>query len=104
MYGSSIRTTLRKLKRCKSELTVNKPSTCDCLVKENIVGYYSSSSKLNAIDLEIDQMFRKYSDNPVLIVFFLSNRCSLLWISTMKLEMFQQKDTSLKKWLIRYSL
>lgn len=65
MCGSSTQTIWRRLKKCKSESIVPSVVSTLCLVKENIVGYYSSSSKLKAIDLEIDQMFRKYCDNPV---------------------------------------
>lgn len=44
------------------------------LVRETIVGYYSSSNKLNAIDLEIDEMFRKYSPNPVYVTLDIHNQ------------------------------
>lgn len=44
---------------------MSKDSSFHSVVRENIVGYYSSSNKLNAIDLEIDEMFRKYCKEPV---------------------------------------
>ena len=43
-------------------------------IRETIVGYYSSSNKLNAIDLEIDEMFRKYSPNPVYVTLDIHNQ------------------------------
>ncbi|KAK8822428.1 hypothetical protein WA577_005591 [Blastocystis sp. JDR] len=43
-------------------------------IRENIVGYYSSSNKLNAIDLEIDEMFRKYCKNPVYVTLDIHNQ------------------------------
>lgn len=44
------------------------------VVRENIVGYYSSSNKLNAIDLEIDEMFRKYCPDPVYVTLDVHNQ------------------------------
>ncbi len=38
------------------------------------MGYYSSSNKLNAIDLEIDEMFRKYCPNPVYVTLDIHNQ------------------------------
>ncbi|KAK8789665.1 26S proteasome non-ATPase regulatory subunit [Blastocystis sp. subtype 4] len=43
-------------------------------IREKIVGYYSSSNKLNAIDLEIDEMFRKYCPNPVYVTLDIHNQ------------------------------
>jgi 26S proteasome regulatory subunit N8 len=36
--------------------------------RENIIGWYSSGVKVRASDLEINELFRKYTANPVLVV------------------------------------
>ena len=36
-----------------------------CLVRENIIGWYSTGSKTKAADLSIHELFFKYTPNPV---------------------------------------
>lgn len=38
------------------------------VVKERIVGFYSSAPVIRAADIEIDRLFRKYTSSPVLVV------------------------------------
>ncbi|PVU89829.1 hypothetical protein BB559_004913 [Furculomyces boomerangus] len=37
-------------------------------VKENLIGWYHSGPKLQSSDLQINELFKKYASNPVLVV------------------------------------
>ena len=39
-----------------------------CTARENVVGWYSTGPKVRASDLAINELFRKYTPNPVLLV------------------------------------
>ncbi len=38
------------------------------IAKEKMIGWYSSGPKLRAADLEINELFKRYTPNPVLVV------------------------------------
>lgn len=45
------------------------PVACVCfLARENVVGWYSTGPKVRASDLEINELMRKYTPNPVLVI------------------------------------
>lgn len=39
-----------------------------CIARENVVGWYSTGPKVRASDLEINELMRKYTPNPVLVI------------------------------------
>ena len=41
---------------------------CLNLAKERPVGWYHTGPKLKGADLKINELFRKYSNNPVLVI------------------------------------
>jgi 26S proteasome regulatory subunit N8 len=43
-------------------------SNLKILAKEKMIGWYHSGPKLKSSDLEINEMFKKYTSNPVLVI------------------------------------
>ena len=42
--------------------------TCFTTAREKIVGWYSTGPKIRAADLEINEVFKKYTKSPVLVI------------------------------------
>ena len=38
------------------------------IAKERIVGFYSTGPKIREADLDIDELFRRFCPNPVLVI------------------------------------
>jgi 26S proteasome regulatory subunit N8 len=45
-----------------------KKVTTNKIAKEKMIGWYHSGPKLKSSDLEINELFKKYTPNPVLVI------------------------------------
>lgn len=46
----------------------NNNVTLPFLARENVIGWYSTGPKIRPADLEINELFRRYTPNPVLVI------------------------------------
>lgn len=50
------------------QLTLSILLTHFNLAKEKLIGWYHSGPKLRSSDLEINELFKRYTPNPVLVI------------------------------------
>ena len=60
--------------------------------KENIVGWYSSGPKIRPHDIEINEVFRKYCENPVFVIIDVKEDNESLGIPTESYTMKEEVD------------
>lgn len=60
--------------------------------KEKIVGWYSSGPKIRPHDIEINEVFRKYCENPVFVIIDVQEKSEALGIPTESYTMKEEVD------------
>lgn len=58
------KSTVRPRQSCRHQYT----NLISWIAKEKLIGWYHSGPKLRSSDLEINELFKRYTPNPVLVI------------------------------------